>query len=240
MIEFNANSTASEAEARHAVHTADSTRSVAWSAVAVRLLQGVVYSDEHPQVWETLLRYVSPLMDYFAKIGLVVVVDEPEGMAYLRQVDEDQGSDETTSVPRLFRRTPLGYEATLLCVLLRDALRQFEDEDLQNDRCVVTQHQLLQLWQAFFPTQQDQVRLDRGLHAALRKLEELKMVRLFQASPPAWEVRRIIKARLPLQELERLRQSLILAVVRHESPSVTTTHTPADCLTDSHRSEEAR
>jgi len=202
--------------AEHPAQKPDSVRSVAWSAAAIRLLQGVLYQDEVPQVWETLLRYSSPVMDYFAIIGLSVVVDESEGMAYLRQLDDEKISDDTASLPRLFRRTPLGYDTTLLCVLLRDTLRQFEDEDLENDRCVISQHELLQLWQAFFPEQHDQVRLDRGLHAALRKLEELKFVRLFQASPPSWEIRRIIKARLPLEELERLRQSLILAVVQRK------------------------
>lgn len=180
-----------------------------WSAAAVRLLQGVVYHDDNPQVWDVLLRSVSPLTDYFSKLGLLVVVDEADGMAYLRQLEEEDLPAEYASIPRLFRRTPLGYDSTLLCVLLRDALRQFEEEDVQNERCVISQNDLLQLWQAFFPKQTDEVRLNRSLVSALRKLEELKFVRQFEQEPPSWEVRRIIKARLPLSDLERLRQSLI-------------------------------
>ncbi len=183
-----------------------------WSPVAVRLLQGVVYHDDGREMWEQLLENVSPLTEYFGKLGLLLVVNEPDAMAYLRQLDEDEIPTDYPSMPRLFRRTPLGYDATLLCVLLRDELRQYEEEDVQNERCVVSQMDLLSLWEAFFPDQTDSVRLNRSLTAALRKMEELKFVRPFEKDPPTWEIRRIIKARLPLADLERLRVSLASAV----------------------------
>ncbi|MBX3423943.1 MAG: DUF4194 domain-containing protein [Pirellulaceae bacterium] len=183
-----------------------------WSAAAVRLLQGVVYHNDNEKTWDTLLRSTSPLSDYFAKIGLLLVVDEAEGMAYLRQLDEDEIAPESDSVPRLFRRTPLGYEASLLCVLLRDRLRQFEEEDVQNERCVVAQHDLLDLWKVFFSSQPDEVKLNRSLQASLRKLEELKFVRQFEDEPLSWEIRRILKARIPLSELENLKSVLTGAV----------------------------
>jgi hypothetical protein len=187
-----------------------------WSPVAVRLLQGVVYHDDNVDLWEQLLENVSPLTEYFGKLGLILVVDEPDAMAYLRQLDDEEVSPDHAHVPRLFRRTPLGYDATLLCVLLRDELRQYEEEDVQNERCVISQGDLLSLWEAFFPKQSDSVRLNRSLTAALRKLEELKFVRQFEKEPPSWEIRRIIKARLPLADLERLRLSLAAAVGKND------------------------
>ena len=183
-----------------------------WSPVAVRLLQGVVYHDDNLELWEQLLENSSPIAEYFGKLGLLLVVDEPDAMAYLRQWDEEEIPPDFPAVPRLFRRTPLGYEATLLCVLLRDELRQYEEEDVQNERCVITQSDLLSLWDAFFPDQTDSVRLNRSLTVALRKMEELKFVRQFEKDPPSWEIRRIIKARLPLSDLERLRLSMVAAV----------------------------
>lgn len=183
----------------------------AWSAAAVRLLQGVVYHDENNDVWESILANMSPLTEFFHKLGLLLVIDEADAMAYLRQPDEEELPSEFEAVPRLFRRTQLGYDTTLLCVLLRDELRQFEEEDVQNERCVITQTDLFALWQAFFPETTDAVRLNRSLTSSLRKLEELKFVKQFEKDPASWEIRRIIKARLPLADLERLRQSLVEA-----------------------------
>ena len=196
-----------------------------WSSVAVRLLQGVVYHDDSEEHWNTLLRSVSPLADYFSKIGLTLIVNENDGMAYLRQAIVDDLAPDQGAIPKLFRRVPLGYEATLLCVLLRDELRQFEEEDLSNERCVIAQHDLMGLWQAFFPEQTDEVRLTRMLVSSLRRLEDLKFVRQFESKPPAWEVRRILKARLPLDDLERLRgtiseyvtKGVVTTEVAHES-----------------------
>jgi len=198
----------------------DESRYEVWSGVAVRLLQGVVYHDDNDENWNTLLRSISPLTDYFLKIGLSLILNETDGMAYLRQASADDVVSEQGAIPKLFRRIPLGYEATLLCVLLRDELRQFEEEDLSNDRCVIAQHDLMVLWQAFFPEQPDEVRLTRTLVSALRKLEDLKFVRQFENEPPSWEVRRILKARLPLEDLERLR----VTMTQHIAKDSTTVH----------------
>lgn len=177
-----------------------------WSLPAVRLLQGPVYHDD--TAWELTLRYQTPLTDYFTRIGLLLIVDEPEGLAYLRQLADDEASNEYQDLPHLFRRTRLGYEATLLCVLLREELRRFEEEDVDNRRCVVEQSELFQTWKDFFPAAADEVRLRKTLDGALRKLESLRFVSHFGDTGDRWEVRRILKARLPVQELERLREQL--------------------------------
>ncbi|MEM8734125.1 MAG: DUF4194 domain-containing protein [Planctomycetota bacterium] len=177
-----------------------------WSFAAVRLLQGVVYSDDNG--WDLVLRYQSPLKDYFARIGLLLIVDEPEGLAFVRQLSELEAPGEYGNLPRLFRRTRLGYDTTLLCVLLREHLRRFEEEDLDNHRCVVSQAELLESWKSFFPSKEDEVRLSKTLETAFRKLETLKFVTRFGDAAGSWEVRRILKARIPVSELENLNQQL--------------------------------
>ncbi len=192
----------------------------AWSAAAVRLLQGVVYHDDNSEVWDALLRSASMLTGYFSKLGLMLVVDETDGLAYLRQQEEEETETNTTSVPRLFRRTQLGYDPSLLCVLLRDLLRQWEEDDVQNQRCVVSQSDLLAMWQAFFGHQTDGVRLNRSLNAALKRLEELKFVKQFEKEPASWEIRRILKIRLPLADLERWKQRLFSSIQSRDVTNV--------------------
>ncbi len=177
---------------------------------AVRLMQGVLYAEDE-SVWEILLSYESDLIDYFARIGLAVVIDRAEGLAYLRQFGDEERLGGYERLPRLFRRTPLGYDATLLCVLLREEYRRFEDEDLENERCVVDVETLLDGWKSFFPAESDEVQLRKRLNAMLKKLEELKFVVRFESDHDEWEVRKILKARLPLEELELLRDRLLSA-----------------------------
>ncbi len=178
-----------------------------WSFAAVRLLQGAVYSDD--AAWDVVLRFESALKDYFARIGLLLIIDEPEGISFIRQLTEDEADDDYSALPRLFRRTRLGYETTLLCVLLREHLRRFEEEDLDSHRCVVEQSELLESWKSFFPGSEDEVRLQKTLDTAFRKLESLKFVSRFGETAGCWEVRRILKARLPVSELEKLKEQLL-------------------------------
>lgn len=192
----------------------------AWAGVAIRLLQGAVYHEEDASGWEMLFKHRQQLTEYFGTLALRLILDEGDGMAYLRPVEDASHPDESAAVPRLFRRQPLSYDATLLCVLLREELLRFEEEELQSGRCVVQQRALLDAWRSFFPPDRDEVKLHRALSAAFRKLEDLKLVKLFEREPPSWEIRRILKARLHLVELERLKTALAsAAALSHESTS---------------------
>jgi hypothetical protein len=181
---------------------------VPWAPAAVRLLQGIVYHDDPGNGWNEILAGATPLSDYFARIGLMLVINEEDGMAYLRQLEPEVLPPDYPSIPKLFRSVRLTFEASLLCVLLRDELRRFEEEIHRDDRCVIEQSSLLEMWQSLVPGEEDAVRANRNLGGQLRKLEELKFVRQFEKDPPSWEVRRILKARLPLEALERLRSDL--------------------------------
>jgi hypothetical protein len=190
-----------------------------WSVAAVRLLQGAVYSDDS-RIWDIVLGSQSHLETYFGRLGLLLVVDEPEGLAYLRQASEDELPEGYERLPKLFRKTRLGYDATLLCVLLREELRRFEEEDVHNERCVVEMTVLFDLWTTFFPSQGDQVRQRRELSQALSKLDDLGFISKFNDEPETWEIRRILKARLPAAELECLKAQLLSAAGRQSGDDV--------------------
>jgi len=179
------------------------------SIAAVHLLQGVVYHDEG-HVWELVLTHRTRLDSYFNRIGLRLVIDEAEGFAFLRQLEEGElehvrGYDQ---LPKLFRRKRLSYDATLVCVMLRAELRRFEEEEVDNTRCVIPTDELFEQWRGFFPETHDDVKLRKALGAALGTLEDLKFVREFTKEPQEWEIRRILKARLPVAELEKLWKDL--------------------------------
>lgn len=186
-----------------------------WSIAAVHLLRGVVEVEDH-RVWDLLVTNQSQLENYFARIGLLLVVDTSEGFAYLRQLTADEAPPGYEELPKLFRDSRMSYGQTLLCVVLRDALRRFEEEEVRDERCVVTEMELLETWKTFFPGQGDDVRQRRDLHATFNKLKELGFVKAFGNEEGAWEVRRILKARLSADQLERLHLQLAGVAERQE------------------------
>lgn len=126
----------------------------------------------------------------------------------MRQAEEAELPAGYERLPKLFRKTSLSYSKTLLMVLLRDKLRRFDEEELHHDCCVAATSELFELWKPFFPASPDETRLYKSLREALTALEDMKFIRLFGKQPEEWEVRRILKARLPAESLETLLNQL--------------------------------
>jgi hypothetical protein len=187
-----------------------------WSVAAVRLLQGVVYHDDET-TWNQILNHRSTLEGYFGRIGLQLIVDHPDGFTYLKQLTAEELPREYEDVPKLTRNTPLSYGASLLCVLLREELRRFEDEEVQHERCVIPAAELYEQWKMFLPPAEDEVKQRRDLDRHLRTLDELKFVRKVNENPEEWEIRRILKARVTAADLESLKEQFLTAARRAKS-----------------------
>ena len=178
------------------------------STAAVRLLQGVVYESDG-RAWEIVLAHRSRLERYFAFIGMVLILDEPEGYAYLRPLgEEDQAPEGYENLPNLFQKSRLGYSATVLCVMLRDELRRFDDEQVDSTRCVVRKADLYEDWKAFVPENSNEGKLQREFDSAIRTVKDLGFLKSLNPDGDDFEIRRILKARIGVQQLEDIRQLL--------------------------------
>lgn len=85
-----------------------------YAPVLLKLLQGVIYSDD-PH-WDRLQSYLTPIKEYFGKIGLAVHNYEADGFAYLEQPDPDP-EDKSEPLPRLTARHRVELQSNcLVCV----------------------------------------------------------------------------------------------------------------------------
>ena len=82
---------------------------------------------------------------------------------------------------------------------------------MYNERCVIDEADLFDQWKVFFPATDDEVKQLRKMRESINKLKDLGFLCKFADEPPSWEVRRILKARLPASELEELRRQLVEA-----------------------------
>ncbi|WP_442889478.1 DUF4194 domain-containing protein [Congregicoccus parvus] len=170
-----------------------------------RLLVEPLYREDGA-LWETLRAERETVAHYFRQLGQELVIDEGEGYAFLRQIEPEGGE----RVPRVGRRQPLGYTATLLLVCLREELARFDAAPGDSTRLVLTRPQIRELAGQFLRESNNQVRDIRALDTALRRIEELGFVRAFGAAESdTFEVMRILKARFGPAELEDVKQKLI-------------------------------
>ena len=159
--------------------------------VVVKLMQGVVYRDQHEAVWRDLISLQVQAIDYLRVIGLTLEVDEAEGFAYLRQVDPDESVEIT--IPKLIQRRPLSYPVRLICVLLRKKLVE-ADAGGGEVRVVLSRDQIVEMMRVFLPNQANEAKLIDKIGTYINKVVELGFLRKHQKEPNVYEVRRIIKA----------------------------------------------
>jgi hypothetical protein len=174
------------------------------SFVLAYLLLSPIYREDREQ-WETLRAERDAISHYFREIGQELVIDESEGYAFLRQI-EIEGVDR---VPRIGRRQPLGYTATLLLVCLREELARFDAAPNDSSRLVLTREQLRELVGQFVRETNNQIRDQRTIDAAINRVVDLGFLRTFGAAESdSFEVMRILKARFGPAELEQVRDRL--------------------------------
>lgn len=175
-----------------------------YAPLILKLLQGIVYYDD--KQWEQLISYAAPVRHHFAGIGLELHLDEAEGYAYLTQPEDEESSD---NLPRLVRRMPLTYNATLLCVLLRESLQQFDARSPDEPRHILSRDQIQEMMQFFFVEQTDMTRLERQIDSAIRQVENIGFLKMLNnENEELYEVRRIIKAKISADTLADIRDQL--------------------------------
>lgn len=169
----------------------------ATASAIIRLMQGVVYRESDEGTWNTVERSGAAVRDHFATIGVDVVVDEEEGYAYLRSRPEVQGEE---ALPRLVRRRALTYPLSLLLVLLRKRVLEFETTGGEG-RLVLSTEQIVEMLRLFQADSTNDARVVDTAEATIRKAAELGFLRALKGQADHWEVRRILKAYVDAETL---------------------------------------
>lgn len=175
-----------------------------YAPVILKLLQGAIYSDD-PH-WDRLQGYLSPIKKYFADIGLQVQNYEPEGFAYLSQPDPNS-EDEREVLPRLTVRRQLSFKVTVLCVLLREELRQFDASDATG-KLRLSIEKFWELLQPYLSTGNNEEKFRKEVDELVNQLVHLGFLKSPTGQATDYEVRPILKAKIDAEMLEQLKQKL--------------------------------
>jgi hypothetical protein len=179
-----------------------------WARCAARLLRGALHDDEDEH-WNKLVIYKTEIIGWFELIGVELVIDQRDGYAYLRQIElDDKGS-----TVGLVQRRPLGYEVTLLCVILRKMLDEFELNDTSSRNLYITRKLLRVELETYFKEKANRMKLIKELNRYIEEVADLgyvKKIRSDSANPEdeSFEVRRILKARFDEDTLQYFLQQL--------------------------------
>lgn len=183
-----------------------------YAAAIIKLLQGPVYADE-PKYWPDIALHKLPLIAFFNQLGIELVVMEQEGLAFIRQ-RKGEPDEPVSQLPRLVRKRGLTYEQTLLCVMLREWIEEFDAKTTVGSRLFITKKEIRERVDIFFKDQTNRSRLykqlDTSIEQAVNSLGILKKNREDDTDEEnnQYEVRRIIKAMINNELLEEIKEKL--------------------------------
>jgi len=162
------------------------------STAIVKLMQGVVYRETHEEAWRTLERHTAAVQDHFAMIGVQVVIDELEGYAFLKSREPEEGED---PLPRLVKRRALTYHVSLLLLLLRKRLAEFEAAG-EEGKLVLERDQIVEMLRLFLRDSTNEARVLQQVDQTISQVAKLGFLQQLgtQSDGRLWEVRRILKA----------------------------------------------
>ena len=110
-------------------------------------------------------------------------------------------------MPRLVQRRPLSFPVSLILVLLRKKLAEF-DATSGDTRLVIGRDDIADQMRLFLPDTANEARLLDRMDTHLNKVVELGFLRRLRAQDGHFEVRRVLKAFVDAQWLDEFTQRL--------------------------------
>ena len=181
----------------------DLQRTPKLSAVVVALCKGMVDREHDSGQWQLLLNMQLAVSEYVDVLGLVLILDEAEGYAFLRASEQD-GEDK---IPRLIARRQLSFHVSLLLALLRERMAE-SDASGGETRVIVSRDEIVEMIRVFLPEGSNEVRLIDQVDGYINQVVKLGFARPLKGAEKMFELHRIIKSFVDAQWLAEFDQRL--------------------------------
>ena len=157
----------------------------------ILLLKGLFYKiDNEKAFFELTHNSYGVIVEYFDTIGLEVRVDENDGYAYLVNKTFE---DDSEALPKLIQSRELSYKVSLLCVLLRKKIADFDMQN-ENERAIVTKEDISSSILLFLDIKFNEIKIQKEIDATIKKVEELGFLKKLKIDETAYEIKSSIKA----------------------------------------------
>lgn len=155
------------------------------------LLKGVFYKKENEKAWAELTEgSFASIKEYFEVIGLDLLIDEAEGYAYVKNKAIEEGEE---VIPRLIQKRELSYKVSLLCVLLRKEIVEFDMQN-ENARVIISKEDIKKELLLYLPLKFNEVKISKEIDTLIKKVEDLGFLRRLKSDEISYEVQRSLKS----------------------------------------------
>lgn len=171
-----------------------------FTRAAVALMRGIIGKTRQADLYETVLKNQSQLSDYLAKLGLVLIVDEVEEYAYLRQVEDE-------AIPRLVPRHPLSYPVSILLVLLRKNMGEYDAAN-GDSRFLLTRDEIVDKMKVFFQATTNEIKFIQKIDSYINAVEAMGFLRKLKNKTDTYEVESVLRSFVNARWLQQFDERL--------------------------------
>ncbi|MDR0681682.1 MAG: DUF4194 domain-containing protein [Dysgonamonadaceae bacterium] len=176
-----------------------------YSTAIVKLLKGVV--ERNSGVWENIITYQSEIQEYISVIGLELILKKDEGFAFVKQIESENG--ETLG---LVTRRQIGFEVSLVLVVLRQILEEFDSNPIEthSSEKFITDAEIKDEVELFLPEKYNRVKFMKDLNSCVKKAEELGFLKETgrKENETKYRIHRVIKEKITLDMLQEFKDKL--------------------------------
>jgi len=179
-----------------------------YTSVFIKLLKGPVEYVEK-STWEKLIQYKTELTGFLGQLGLTLVLDEQDGYAYVKHAL----TEEEESPVSWIQRRALTYEESVMLVLLREMMAEFEIGEATTRELIKKRREIKEYAELFFKENASRVKFLKEIDRLIDKAEENGFLDRTEnhdiADEQKFRIKKIIKAKVSSEELDAFYQQLL-------------------------------
>ena len=175
-----------------------------YSKAIVRLLKGVV--ERSSNVWNDIINYQIEIQDYISKIGLELILKKDDGFAFVKQLEDNEGK-----TLGLVQRRQIGFETSIILVVLRQSLEEFDSNPTQLAvEKFITDTEIKDELELFLQEGYNQLKFQKDLDSYIKRVVELGYLKEISKkdNETKYQIHRIIKEKITPDILEEFKTKL--------------------------------
>lgn len=175
-----------------------------YSKAIVKLLKSPV--ERTSNVWDDIIHYQTEIQDYIGLIGLELIVKKDEGFAFVRQFEDSDGN-----TLGLVTRRQIGFETSIVLVVLRQSLEDFDSNPTQlATEKFITDSEIKDELELFLQEGYNKLKFKKELDKYIRNVVDLGYLKVVSEkdNETKYQIHRIIKEKITLDILQEFKKKL--------------------------------
>jgi hypothetical protein len=175
-----------------------------YSKAIVRLLKGPL--ERTSTTWQDILNYYDEIQAYISVIGLELIIKKDEGFAFVKQFEDSEGS-----TLGLIQRRQIGFETSIVMLVLRQSLEEFDNDPTQTaTEKFITSNEIKEELELFLEEGFNKLKFAKDLDKYIGNAVDLGYLKIISTkdAETKYQILRIIKEKITLDDLKEFKVKL--------------------------------